>query len=225
MFIPLKTKIWMTVFSIVLMFTFFTLYYFPKQQGDFLLKSYNAEIQNLAYTVALGVQIALKEDDFEGVQSALNYVKGNAALKFISLVQTDTSWNMQRTKFIIKETVFKTYPDSIHPSVSIVSSDSLIVKKAPFHSPLMSGNVLLAFTSNEINESKKNIRAISLWVSSGIFLIGILIGLWLSRNISVPVIKLRNAVRRVGEGDLTQAIETYSNDEVGRTFQRRSIKW
>ncbi len=205
----------MTVFSIVLMFTFFTLYYFPKQQGDFLLKNYNAEIQNLAYTVALGVQIALKEDDFEGVQSAMNYVKGNAALKFISLVQTDTSWNMQRTKFIIKETVFKTYPDSILPSVNIVSNDSLIVKKAPFRSTLMSGNVLLAFTSNEINESKKNIRTTSLSVSSGIFLIGILIGLWLSRNISVPVVKLRNAARRVGEGDLTQAIETYSNDEVG----------
>ena len=215
MFIPLKTKIWMTVFSIVLMFTFFTLYYFPKQQGDFLLKSYNAEIQNLAYTVALGVQIALKEDDFEGVQSAMNYVKGKAALKFVSLVQTDTSWNVERTKFIIKDTVFRTYPDSIHPSANIVSNDSLIVKKAPFRSTLMSGNVLLAFTRDEINEIKKNIRATSLLVSSGIFLIGILIGLWLSRNISVPVVKLRNAARRVGEGDLTQAIETYSNDEVG----------
>ena len=215
MFIPLKTKIWMTVFSIVLMFTFFTLYYFPKQQGDFLLKNYNEEIQNLAYTVGLGVQIALKEDDFEGVQSAMNYVKGKAALKFVSLVQTDTSWNVERTKFIIKDTVFRTYPDSIHPSANIVSNDSLIVKKAPFRSTLMSGNVLLAFTRDEINEIKKNIRATSLLVSSGIFLIGILIGLWLSRNISVPVIKLRNAVRRVGEGDLTQAIETYSNDEVG----------
>jgi len=215
MFIPLKTKIWMTVFSIVLMFTFFTLYYFPKQQGDFLLKNYNEEIQNLAYTVGLGVQIALKEDDFEGVQSAMNYVKGKAALKFVSLVQTDTSWNVERTKFIIKDTVFRTYPDSIHPSANIVSNDSLIVKKAPFRSTLMSGNVLLAFTRDEINEIKKNIRATSLLVSSGIFLIGILIGLWLSRNISVPVVKLRNAARRVGEGDLTQAIETYSNDEVG----------
>ena len=215
MFLPLKTKIWMTVLSIVLMFTFFTLYYFPQQQGDFLLKNYNAEIQNLANTVALGVQIALKEDDFEGVQTAMNYVKGNADLKFVSLVQTDTSWNKQRTKFIIKETIFETYPDSIHPAVNIVSTDSLIVKKASFHTPLMSGGVLLAFTSNEINESKKNIRFTSLLVSGCIFLIGLVIGLWLSRNISVPVIKLRNAARRVGEGDLTQVIETSSNDEVG----------
>jgi two-component system NtrC family sensor kinase len=215
MFISLKTKIWMTVFSIVLMFTFFTLYYFPRRQGDFLLKNYKDEIQNFANTVALGVQIALKEDDFEGVQTAMSYVKGNADLKFISLIQTDTSWNVERTKFTTKETVLITYPDSIHPSVDIVSSDSLIVKKAPFHSSLMSGNVLLTFTNNEINESKKNIRITSLLVSSGIFLIGIIIGLWLSRNISVPVIKLRNAARRVGEGDLTQTIEIYSNDEVG----------
>ena len=54
MLINLKAKIWLTVFSIVVMFTFFTLFYFPAQQAKLLLKNYNTEVQNLANTVALG---------------------------------------------------------------------------------------------------------------------------------------------------------------------------
>ena len=54
MLINLKTKIWLTVFSIVVLFTFFTLFYFPAQQRKLLLKNYNTEVQNLANSVALG---------------------------------------------------------------------------------------------------------------------------------------------------------------------------
>ena len=81
MLISLKTKIWLTVLIIVLMFAFFTLYYFPAQQGKSLLKNYNNEVQNLANTVALGVKIAIKEQNFEGVQTAIEFVKDDPRLQ------------------------------------------------------------------------------------------------------------------------------------------------
>jgi len=66
MFIPIKFKIRAAVLFIVLLFASFTLFYLPKQEGNYLLKSYNSQVQNLANTVALGVQIALNEDNYEG---------------------------------------------------------------------------------------------------------------------------------------------------------------
>src|SRR3954453_20390497 len=102
MFFNLKTKIWLTILSIVLIFTFFTLSYFPTQQGNFLLKNYNNEVQNLANTVALGGQIALNDQNYKAVQTALEYVKGNPGLKFVSLVQIDTAWDAKHTKPIFK---------------------------------------------------------------------------------------------------------------------------
>ena len=66
--LSVKSKIWFTVLSVVLMFAFFVLYYFPEQQQKTLLNNYNTEVQNLANTVALGVKIALTEQNFEGVQ-------------------------------------------------------------------------------------------------------------------------------------------------------------
>ena len=69
------------------MFTFFTLFYFPDQQGKLLLKNYNNEVQNLANTVALGVKIAITEQNFEGVQTAMEFVKNDPHLKFVSMLQ------------------------------------------------------------------------------------------------------------------------------------------
>ncbi|MGN6619078.1 MAG: hypothetical protein ACTHJ5_18025, partial [Ilyomonas sp.] len=89
MHISLKTKIWLTVLSVVLMFSFFSLYYFPQQEGKLLLRNYNTEVQNLANTVSLGVKIALTEQNFEGVQTAMEFVKDDKRLQFIALVQED----------------------------------------------------------------------------------------------------------------------------------------
>ena len=215
MVISLKTKIWLTILTIVLMFSFFTLFYFPDQQGKLLLKNYNSEVQNLANTVALGVKISLTEQNFEGVQTAMEFVKDDRRMLFVSMLQSDSVWNDAHTNYKIQESVFKTFPETQHPNPNVVSNDSLIVKRAPFNSPSMSGSILLAFTTKEIVESKRRIRQTSLLVSGGVFLIGILIGFWLARNISVPVLALRNAAIRVGKGDLTQRVENFGSDEIG----------
>src|SRR5215210_198238 len=97
--ISLKTKIWVTILVIVMMFVFFILYYFPAKQEQYLLNNYNKEVQNLANTVALGVKIALTEQNFEGVQTALEFVKDDPNLAFVSLLQTDTSWNNEHSKY------------------------------------------------------------------------------------------------------------------------------
>ena len=215
MLISLKTKIWLTVLIIVLMFAFFTLYYFPAEQGKSLLKNYNNEVQNLANTVALGVKIAIKEQNFEGVQTAIEFVKDDPRLQFVSMLQLDTVWNNIHTNYNLQLSVFKTFPENEHPAITADSNDSIIVKRASFETSVMSGSIMLAFTTREIMESKRKIRRTSLIVSSTVLFIGIIIGLWLARNISVPVLALRDAAKRIGEGDLSQRVDSHSRDEIG----------
>ncbi|MDQ6843514.1 MAG: ATP-binding protein [Bacteroidota bacterium] len=215
MSINLKTKIWLTVLAVVIMFSFFTLYYFPRQQGLLLIKNYNTEIQNLANTVALGVRIAITEQNFEGVQTAMEFVKDDPRLQFVSMLQYDTVWNGGHRSFQIKKTIFKTYPEQEHPDPNIQSGNSIVVKSGPFRTPAMSGAILLAFNTKGINESKKKIRMESLEVSGVVLAVGILLGLVLARNISIPVLELRDAAKRVGEGDLNQKVKKIPNDEIG----------
>ena len=213
--ISLQSKIWLTLCSIVLLFSFFILIYFPAQQEKYLLKNYNKEVENLASTVALGVKIALTEQNFEGVQTAMDFVKNDPHLRFVSMLQIDTSWNPGKTAFTINRKVFKTYPEGTVVNVDIRSNDSLIVKSAPFETSILSGEIFLGFSTDEIVQSKQQIRTTSMIVSGIVFLIGIFIGFWLARKISVPVLALRDAALRVGEGDRTQKPNAVAHDEIG----------
>src|SRR5690606_3244956 len=67
----------------------------------------------------------------------------------------------------------------------------------------------------EIIESQRKVRRTSLFVAGSIFLVGLAIGLWLARSISVPVRSLMKAARRVGKGDLAPVTEKFSRDEIG----------
>ena len=213
--LTVKTKIWLAVTSIVLLFSFFVLFYLPAIQEQSLLNNFNKDVQNQANTVALGVKIAMTEQNFQGVQTAMDFVKQDPLLQFVSLLQTDTVWNAAHTRFRITRTVFKTYPERRKVDVNAASNDSTVVKRAIFLTPVMSGEILLSSSTREIVQSKRHIRITSLFFSFVVFSIGIGIGFVLARNISVPVLKLRDAATRVGRGDLTQRVQSSSRDEIG----------
>jgi|GEM_PF-531727 len=213
--LTVKTKIWLTVTTIVLLFSFFVLFYVPAIQERNLLNNFNKEVQNHANTVALGVKIAMTEQNFQGVQTAMDFVKQDPLLRFVSLIQTDTTWNAQHNRYRITKTIFKTYPEKKKININALSDDSTVVKRSSFTSAMMKGEILLAFSTKEIIQSKRQIRATSLFFSFLVFSIGIIIGFGLARNISVPILKLRDAATRVGRGDLTQRVVSKSRDEIG----------
>jgi len=216
MVINIKTKIWLSICSIVFIFSFFTLYYFPHQQENLMVNNYNNEIQNISNTVALGVKIAMNEQNFEGVQTAIEFVKDDPRLQFVSMIQFDTVWEgANHKKFKIKKSVFKTVPENQKPDPEMVSNDSIIVKQSTYSTSSMSGAILLAFNTNEISKSNAKIMRTSLIVSGIILLIGILIGYLLAKNISTPVLALRNAAIKIGQGDLNQKIKKTHHDEIG----------
>ncbi|RZJ64526.1 MAG: sensor histidine kinase [Flavobacterium sp.] len=146
----------------------------------------------------------------------MEFVKGDQRLQFISMLQSDTVWNATHDKFEIKQTVFKTFPENQKLGASITSNDSLIVKKSDFKTGMMSGAILLGFNTKGIEASKEKIKHTSIIVSSLVLLFGILIGFWLAKTISVPVLALRDAARKVGEGDLNQKIKRIHRDEIGQ---------
>ena len=82
MVISVKSKILMTVLSVVMMFALFILFYLPARQERLLLQNYNNEIENFAKTVALGVKIAITEQNFEGVETAIDFVRNDERLQF-----------------------------------------------------------------------------------------------------------------------------------------------
>jgi len=215
MALTVKSKILLTVLSVVLMFTFFILFYFPARQEQVLLENYNEEIENFANSVALGVKIALTEQNFEGVETAIDFVRDDKRLQFVSLIQSDTVWNSAENTYSVDKTVFKTFPEGATVDIDARSNEEFIYKTAAFSTPIMNGEVMLSFSTREIVASMEQIRLTSILASLIVFGIGLGIGYMLAKNISGPVLALRDAAQKVGEGDLSQSVENRSTDEIG----------
>ena len=154
----------------------------------------------------------------------MEFVKDDRRLEFISMLQTDTVWNDQRTSYKIEDKLFKSYPENTSFTTATVTNDSIIVKRSPFQTSLMSGAILLGFSTKAIDAAKQKIRATSLLVNWIVFVIGILMGFWLSKTISGPVLALRNAAIRVGKGDFDQRVDSKAGGEIG-DLGNHLMKW
>ncbi len=201
--------------SVVMLFALFILFYYPARQTTYLLDNYNNQVENFAKTVALGVRIALNEENFEGVETAIDFVRNDERLNFVSIIQIDTIWGADKANFKLNKKIFSTSPENVEVDPEAASNKYFIYKKAPFTSKIMNGEIIVSFTTDEIEQGKRQIRLASGAASLTVFIIGLFIGYWLARNISRPVLALRDAAFKVGEGDLTQSVDNRSGDEIG----------
>jgi two-component system NtrC family sensor kinase len=215
MYITIKTKIWLTVLAIVLPFSFFSLYYYPGLQEKVMKSNFNNEAQNLANTIALGSKVAISEENFEGLRTSLAYLIGDPRMKFASMLKIDTVWNVGHTKFEIKDSAVITFPKGVSYNQGTESNDTIVIKRARFSTPAMSGYIMLGLGTDLIVEGQKQIWSTSLIICGFILGIGLLIGVLLARNISVPVRALREAAHKVGKGDLSTVIKNFPKDEIG----------
>jgi two-component system, NtrC family, sensor kinase len=219
--INLKAKIWLAILTIVLLFSFFAFLYFPARQEEYLLRTYNSEVQNLANTVAVGVEIAINEQNFKGIKKEIEIVKNDPRLSFVALLEEDTVWTGKPGEYRIRDSVMTTFPENVYVPVGISTNDTLIVKRASLHTKLMNGDgaIELGFKTSEIAQIKTRVSRVSFIASSVVFLIAILVGFWLARNISRPILALREAALQVGAGDLTQRVKKSTGDEIGDLTQ------
>jgi len=214
--ISLQNKIRFTVVSIVLLFAPFMFFYFPNHEKKLMLENYDKEIQKTAQTVALGVKIALTEQNYEGVQTALDYAKSDARLAFIALIQVDTAWSEDHRKYELKKSIFSLFPEKYPLDINQPMQENSIVKKSPFTSSILQGEIMVSFTTVEILKNINSIRLTLFWVSLVISVCGLLLGLWLAQSISKPILKLRDANQQVGKGLRNISVVVNSKDEIGQ---------
>lgn len=217
MILNIKFKIWFTVSSIVLVFAYFLYFHFPKNQRDVFEENFNKHTQSLANTVGLGVNIALTEQNFQGISTAMHYARSDEDISFVAILQSDT------VDGEIVESVFLTFPEGISLPSNIESSDSLVIKRSPIESELLVGYVVVAASTDSIKAYHASTQIEALIITGVILLFGLLFGFFLSQHISKPLDRLRRAAKAVREGDLTQFVEVKRKDEIGsltRSFNK-----
>jgi methyl-accepting chemotaxis protein len=201
--INLRNKIQFTVGITVLAILLFEFYYFPFQQSRALQSSFISEVRSLSEALTLGVTVGLQNNDMQGVQKAIDFVKRDPRVRFVAIVSEGQT--------------LAAYPENFTFTEGLMKSDSLATERVPLTTDAIRGEVIVACSTNDIRSHIQRTVVVGIIVSSVIFAIGLLAAFWLARSVARPVIALRDAARRVGTGDLSTSIDAIvkTQDEVG----------
>ncbi|MBM4339634.1 MAG: cell wall metabolism sensor histidine kinase WalK [Deltaproteobacteria bacterium] len=77
------------------------------------------------------------------------------------------------------------------------------------------GTLQLGLSYNQVQERIAELRRDILFLSLGVTGIGFLLTLFFTRILLKPIEKLASATEKIAEGDLSQAVEIHSRDEIG----------
>ncbi|AMQ54821.1 PAS domain S-box protein [Algoriphagus sanaruensis] len=199
----LSFRIWFPfAFSITILLVSLLILY-PNRQGSLFRKNFETELDQLAHTTALGVNLALRNNDFEGLAEVVSLSDDNSEIEFVAIIEIDSSG---------QEAVFASKPES-YDQLQILDPDlnKYLIKKQALNSEVLQGYVILA-VSNEVIE--KSIFQINypIYVFLGILMImslGLFYGI--AERIASPISYLTEVSNRLQTGDYEIEIDKISN--------------
>jgi methyl-accepting chemotaxis protein len=211
----LRTKIQLLVNALLLVIVLFVGIYFPTQTRQTLLESFTREAQALAETVALGVSIGLQNQDLQSAQRAIDYVKQNPDVRFVALVSDGQTVAAYPEKFDFASMV------AVERSATNTSNDTLIIKRAAVHSETLNGTVIVGSSTKRIAATIQERTVTMISAIAGLFLLGSVGVYLLARSLTKPIIALRDAAKRIGNGDVQTPMPSLlhrthtGSDEIG----------
>jgi len=211
----LRTKIQLLVNALLLVIVLFVGIYFPTQTRQTLLESFTREAQALAETVALGVSIGLQNQDLQSAQRAIDYVKQNPDVRFVALVSDGQTIAAYPEKFDFASLA------AVERSATNTSNDTLIIKRAAVHSETLNGTVIVRSSTKRIAATIQERTVTMISAIAGLFLVGSMGVYLLARSLTKPIIALRDAAKRISNGDLQTPMPSLlhrthtGSDEIG----------
>ena len=191
---------------------------YPQRQGELFRKNFQSELNQLARTTALGVEVALDNSDFENLGQIVELVNNSANLEFVAITEVDS---------LGKERVFVSNPQNYNPEVILnLDTANLLVQSQEFSSELSQGRVILAITREAIDRAIFEINY-PIYVFLGILMIlslGVFYGL--ARRISAPISYLTEVSNQMKSGNYELDINLVSqvNEISGLNYSLIQLK-
>lgn len=118
-------------------------YYYSVKQEQLYIENRKAELQELAKSVALAVELSLEHDNLNGLKKALNLAKSSNDFEKVSVVTKDENG--------IKTEQFSN-PQNSKLSVLKIDTSKYIFEKFPFKSEILSGEIYVVSSKSKIDQ-------------------------------------------------------------------------
>ena len=197
--LTLGNKIRIVVIATLLILSVFMYLYYPAHQEETMILGFEKEVEAIAKTVAVGIEIGLNSGDITATETSMNYAKEDSRVVFVALMSNGEKISSFPKDFDTSET-----------------PENVLIKKFKVDSELLPGEIIVGCSTNEIQEEISEVKNVSLWVNVIVFAFGLIITLWLAHHITKPILKLKDAAKKVSQGDFSVSISSNSKDEIGQ---------
>ena len=218
MYISLKIKIWLFFNLTILLIVVFSYFYFPSHQSDFLVENESHEVQYITTSLAANINVALEEENFKAIYSIMEEIRNDSRLEYVAIFQHD-SIRAPSDKWEVTKTLFQIYPEDTDVNQNLESQEGLIVKSALFTSPILNGEIIVGFQTDNILTIVDNLRRTILISGTIVFLIGSIISYVISNTITRSLQRLKEGAKSIGSGNLNFKTQIKNNDELGKLSQ------
>jgi PAS domain S-box-containing protein len=199
----LSVRIWLPfAFSLTLGMAFLAVYY-PYQQSKLLREGAEKNLDEISRVLALSIELSLEHLNFEGLSKSITVAKSSHEFEFVALIQQDSLTG--------RETVFASNPLNFN-AAAILKPDSLkyIYRQMPIQSKSFDGYVLIAASSEKLEEEVMRLNRPVYTILLIVLLISLFAFLLFARHLSKPVTMLTAAASELRTGNYSIAISDKS---------------
>jgi PAS domain S-box-containing protein len=189
-------------------------YYYSVKQEQIYIENRKSELQELAKSIALGVELSVEHDNLNGLKKALDLAKSSDDFEKVSVVVKD-----EQGKKI------EQYSNPVNSKISVLNVDSsqYIIEKFPFKSELMSGEIYIVSSKLKIDEVIFNLNLPLYIILIGLFVISAIIFYVFAKRLVTPINGLNSlsiAIKNNKELDFRKDFSTAATEveELGNTL-------
>jgi len=201
-----------TLFSIVFMLiSAFNFTYYPKLHKQQALVNLKNHVRNMAEMIALASGIGLDLLDLSIIGKTITWAKKDSRLAYLGIFDPDGEefavYNPDELTLDLKAMLKRN---------DIFETNNKIYIALPIiHNETNHGKLLLGLSLKDMYASITANRKNTLYISSGILVLGILVSVIFSNMLTKPLIQLGEAAQEVSKGKTNVDINIDSQDEVG----------
>lgn len=206
----LSFRIWFPFAMLIILLSIAMVFYFPSRQSEAILSYRGQEMSELSRSLALGMEIALVNEDFGALGRVMDHARSHQDLSLTAVIEVDSTGN---------RSVFITEPSTLPEGVDVLELDSAdyLMKTMPFSSASMSGDVLVALSYEYIESEVRDLNFPLYVMIAGSILVTLVFAFPVARMISRPIETLTHIAGEMEAGHYDIRIPTLRRgDEIAK---------
>ncbi len=187
----------------------FIAFYYPRKLQELYVNSKKSELNQLAKTVALGVELSLSSDDFVGLKKTIDFAAANHDFDFVAVVVKDSLGSGSE--------ILTSYPADIELQ-KVTSRDTLsyVYESAPVNTESFKGEIVLRYSNSRLTDLITEIERPVYWTILIFGTLSLIAFYFFARGISNPIQNLIQFTNHLSSGDYdVQSKFKNKSDELG----------